>query len=957
MEDKDGDGGLSEPDELASATATTAFEVRDLQVAGRPASPTGLDPQGVAQVGVGQHGEEVLDVHGIYSSTQGHEGHLVFRVRDAEDRVVGSAWGGRVTGLTGGASSASVVLLAALRAGEVYEMTAWSVDEVTGLVSTPTVVTFEAAPATFARPGKAEVVFAQERLELDTAANWDTVTFTVDGDQLAVDVDGTDGWAVEWDTTTAPDGEHTLAATGVLAGSFTDATADVVVLVDNSMTSPQRVQVDRDRQLISLDEWALFLYLAGLRHPDLPARYSPPSPDAPRPPAEEGSSPDDTLLISAVQREWDLLSPATRDLIEWYRPTVVTYAPPPGSGHSGACVDQVTWTWGDVEVRTCAYSASSSGPDPVTVRVSYDENFEDPGVLPHLYKVDVNGNDVPDQIEAIAEVALAAIADFEAAGYGRPFDGDRLEIQVVHYPVNGGGSAQQCGFAHRDGRYIEVGGNSEASCIAHEVFHTVIFDREDAIGGSEQWVWFGESTAQWAPNYYSAQPGSALGDLATNSDVPQDWLPGDGDFNPNLSWERGFYESLDEFPESRRLLEFPDRGGVVSGFDNSSGYRDAAFWAYLSQHHSAPSPGHATDDLVHDLYHQEPLTEPNWRIGDVVTAETGRSATDLVVGYWMSLYHLSPQSVMAPYDEYAWSQPGFDADGMAERMHTRGIGRGRDAFGDKRLDESGSYVLTADEHRTIDVVDTRASGARFFEIGFDNTTDGVLTIDARRLAAADTGERMDGVRLVAAPYSPSGHPQFCQRIPGDPASADIRAWDPADEVVSIPVDGNCDHLAVMVVNGSSLSAKQGVRVKGQIDVEFVASGDRQACITQHLRAMFGSQVSYLAPGDCVAVNLPGDYYADRTETYCVWFSLRAPGWPSGDPEGTFTVFLNGVSLWGNLVEPGRLYYFWVPVEADSGRVPVEVAIDPVNPTSNGHWSLRGVRQLYGEQSCDWMVFS
>ena len=59
------------------------------------------------------------------------------------------------------------------------------------------------------------------------------VEFFVDGSSLGVDSDGSDGWSIGWDTTTASDGSHTIAAEATDTASQT-ASDQISVTVDNT---------------------------------------------------------------------------------------------------------------------------------------------------------------------------------------------------------------------------------------------------------------------------------------------------------------------------------------------------------------------------------------------------------------------------------------------------------------------------------------------------------------------------------------------------------------------------------------------------------------------------------------------------------------------------------------------------------------------------------------------------
>lgn len=63
------------------------------------------------------------------------------------------------------------------------------------------------------------------------------VAFFVDGQSLGSDTNGTDGWSIAWDTTTATDAPHTLTAVATDTADQTKESTPVVVTVNNTTTT------------------------------------------------------------------------------------------------------------------------------------------------------------------------------------------------------------------------------------------------------------------------------------------------------------------------------------------------------------------------------------------------------------------------------------------------------------------------------------------------------------------------------------------------------------------------------------------------------------------------------------------------------------------------------------------------------------------------------------------------
>ena len=70
------------------------------------------------------------------------------------------------------------------------------------------------------------------------------VEYFVEGASIGVDSDGLNGWSATWDTTSVPNGTHTLTATATDAGGNSATSSLVTVTVDNSTATAATVFVD-----------------------------------------------------------------------------------------------------------------------------------------------------------------------------------------------------------------------------------------------------------------------------------------------------------------------------------------------------------------------------------------------------------------------------------------------------------------------------------------------------------------------------------------------------------------------------------------------------------------------------------------------------------------------------------------------------------------------------------------
>ncbi len=70
----------------------------------------------------------------------------------------------------------------------------------------------------------------------------DQVEFRIDGATIGTDTDGTDGWSLDWDTTSATDADHTIdaVATDTIGQTATDT---ITVTVDNAIGGPTSMHV------------------------------------------------------------------------------------------------------------------------------------------------------------------------------------------------------------------------------------------------------------------------------------------------------------------------------------------------------------------------------------------------------------------------------------------------------------------------------------------------------------------------------------------------------------------------------------------------------------------------------------------------------------------------------------------------------------------------------------------
>src|SRR5690606_27625884 len=80
------------------------------------------------------------------------------------------------------------------------------------------------------------------------------VEFLVDGGSLGADADGSDGWAVGWDTTAVPDGEHSISAVATDTAGQTTSTS-VRVTVRNEAPPEDELTLSAKRSDVWLWSW------------------------------------------------------------------------------------------------------------------------------------------------------------------------------------------------------------------------------------------------------------------------------------------------------------------------------------------------------------------------------------------------------------------------------------------------------------------------------------------------------------------------------------------------------------------------------------------------------------------------------------------------------------------------------------------------------------------------------
>ncbi len=201
----------------------------DPGVVGGPYAPSQLSPAGRVD-------DRSPTLSARYRDPDGDDGLVVFVISDADTNEILGYPAGSVTA-SGGVSVYEPGPGEELVPGRTYRIEAWGVDTagVWSLVGAEAGVSVD--EVAFVSPAPSSMVFGVADVEVEVAsAGVSEVNFVLDGEVVAVDTDGADGWVWSWDTVGVSEGVHGLRADAVV-GSGVVSSSVVWVVVDNLAVS------------------------------------------------------------------------------------------------------------------------------------------------------------------------------------------------------------------------------------------------------------------------------------------------------------------------------------------------------------------------------------------------------------------------------------------------------------------------------------------------------------------------------------------------------------------------------------------------------------------------------------------------------------------------------------------------------------------------------------------------
>jgi hypothetical protein len=422
--------------------------------------------------------------------------------------------------------------------------------------------TFTTTPVELTAPTDGATVFHTEDVTLTAVDGTSTIQqATLLVDDIAVDTISTAPWTFTWDTTTLPDGPHTLSAEVTLADASIVDTADSNVTIANGSGTVERSRIDLGRGLLTPDEFAI-AHIDAIAHPQLlPARYA-----AGAVVSEEHGTAE---LLEGFAEVWEVLAPATKDQIRAQLTTSLTpgvpdpafvanhgLIPMPGDPAYAGC-GQPYWGWSNgtpgvwcsvqIEYRAevCAdpdmvpKCEGASGRDEVpTLQFLYTVGTgADSDVPGDFVSIDTVGIQVPERIAEYAANLFVAFEGYEDLGFelpgnlGRVIEGEEALVVAVA-PVGRAFANPACFSCHMipglPDHGIALNPNDLAPNVRHEAFHIVQFayvteydvlsEYLPGTAGRDSTLWWMEATAEWGEHrsqdsYAARFPGSQLDDL------------------------------------------------------------------------------------------------------------------------------------------------------------------------------------------------------------------------------------------------------------------------------------------------------------------------------------------------------------------------------------------------------------------------------------------------------------
>jgi hypothetical protein len=379
---------------------------------------------------------------------------------------------------------------------------------------------------TVTAPASGQVLFGLEAIEavIQGFSTVVQVDFFVDGQPVGSD--SAAPFALSWDTTSLPNGEHAINAVALMAGGASVDSPEMAVSVDNDLDALSRLRIDLDTGRMTRDDGAIqAIYVTGAPNA-ADARY-------------QSGLPDGSADVSEFLEPFATLSVQTQDQInafmsQPFRGTL--YAPPPGVTVVGD---------DDPAFVECGYTRESdfelpdSGPILEYYCIHETEHFKfdyflESSSISYGTKKDDNvdadlvcspqeqtpcSDGIPDMVNRLSVGLEESWDAYEGLSYKAPVAvGEKVPIHL-DIPISEGDGLTSKILPFDSTSVTILPQNGRAFYLSrHELFH--VFQFGYASPGLEPLTdnsWWFEATAEWAA--HKASVGNVHQDRDANGQI------------------------------------------------------------------------------------------------------------------------------------------------------------------------------------------------------------------------------------------------------------------------------------------------------------------------------------------------------------------------------------------------------------------------------------------------------
>jgi hypothetical protein len=660
-------------------------------------------------------------------------------------------------------------------------------------------VTVVPAEVSLLWPAPDGLLFEEETLAGETIGDpVASVEFLIDG--LVVGTAQAQPFEITWDTTTVTAGTHVFEARATLSAGGSVTSTPVTAIVDNTLSSVERLDADFATNRMSADEYALNgVYAVGVGSPlVLPERYRATS---------VGSG--DEAQLDYYLAQWGSLSQETQDevnaflsqplrgtfFLDTLLPVTKVAAQPIG----------ITDPCEFVETRQ-----AGSVPGPI-IGTKFDcthetanQNFviryviDGTGIYADDSVVSAPINGVPDIISQYA-IGVEDAYDVYANQLAWP-TGWQGQVPVIIHHLDCGECGQVMPFGVGAGGFLDsVQPIEMAPAVGqpkylahHETFHvfqsqyagpqTLLWILLNPIGAGVERVpslrWLSESTADWAAGYVE------------RSGKPV---------------ENGTYtKSLANF------LGEPNRR--LNHFDGALGGRQYGAWIFHEYLVEALEPGPASDPaVIKEIFELIEQNQDPIEAIDAVVVSHGTTYAQLLPDFWRATYLLDYDDTVAPGSsdvESTWAQR-LDDD---QRTEGDALAPPRPARDTRTLQDG--VAQSGEAH-------VEPGGARYLELAPSQSGPfGEFVIEVDGIARNDLS-----IQVLVVDYPPA--------IPPNPRPFDICVESPltietdGTGSISVPLTPDCRHAVVIFSSTHPYDGDETIQWTARFDRKTVVMTDDQ----------------------------------------------------------------------------------------------------------------------------------